>query len=238
MKTLEERQPEAEPLAFLRSLEGEVAAHPAIHHPFLHRFSAERLTLEQIRAFGLQHYQLVRVFTTYMTQFVARLPKGGAPLRGVFEDEFGQYTLFRSHVHLYRNFLKALGLQDEEWGGVALRSETRAFIQGHLSLTQEGDVCMALGAIGPGHEFAIPLMFEQLLAGLRRSTTLRESDLEYFSMHIEEDVDHAVAFNELISQVALGDRERALVRQGARASLGLRSLFWDGCSRAVFGGTP
>lgn len=225
---------------FLDELEHEIARHPAVRHPFLERFSRERLTLQQVQAFGLQHYQLVKVFLTYMTNLVARLPESSAAttLRGVFEDEFGQYTLFRSHVHLYRDFLRALGLRDEDWGRIAWRVETRDYIRGHLTLTQEGDVLMALGAIGPGHEYSIPLMFDYLLTGLRHNTTLTERELEYFAMHIEEDKDHAVAFRQLIAEVAQTEAERDRVRRGALFSLELRRRFWDGCHAAVFGRTP
>ncbi|MBI2403565.1 MAG: iron-containing redox enzyme family protein [Gemmatimonadetes bacterium] len=225
---------------FLDELEREIALHPAVRHPFLQRFSRERLTLPQIQTYGLQHYQLVRVFLTYMTNLVARMPGSwaGTVLRSVFEDEFGQYTLFRSHVHLYQNFLRALGLHDEEWGRVEWLEETRNFIDGHLKLTQDGDVLMALGAIGPGHEYSIPLMFDSLLKGLRHSTALTERDLEYFVMHIEEDRDHAVAFRRLIAPAAGTQTEKDRVRRGALFSLELRRHFWSGCHAAVFGGTP
>lgn len=225
---------------FLDELEREIAQHAAVRHSFLQRFSQEHLTVQQIQTFGLQHYQLVKVFLTHMTNLVARMPESSAvtTLRGVFADEFGQYTLFRSHVHLYRQFLRALGLQDEDWGRVEWLEETRNFVSGHLRLTQEGDVVMALGAIGPGHEYSIPLMFDYLVNGLRRSTTLTERDLEYFTMHIEEDKDHAAAFRRLIAEVAQTETERDRVRQGALFSLELRRRFWDGCHAAVFGGTP
>lgn len=224
---------------FLDALESEIAQHAAVRHPFLVRFSQARVALQQIQAYGLQHYQLVRVFLTYMTNLVARMPgsSAGTTLRGIFEDEFGQYTLFRSHVHLYRNFLRGVGLQDEDWGRVAWLAQTRDFIGGHLRLTQEGDLLMALGAIGPGHEYAIPLMFAYLLEGLRRHASLTEPDLEYFAMHIEEDRDHAVAFRQLIAEVAKTGSQRQRIRRGALFSLELRRRFWDGCHTAVFGET-
>jgi pyrroloquinoline quinone (PQQ) biosynthesis protein C len=223
------------PESELAALEREIAAHPAVRHPFLGRFGSEKLTLEQIRAFGLQHYQLVKIFTTYMTHLFARLPESSAALRAVFDDELGQHTVFRSHVHLYRNFLKAAGCSDEDWGRAAWLEETRAFIENHLCLTRDGDILLALGAIGPGHEFSIPLMFESLLKGLRRDTGLTANDLEYFSMHIVEDPGHAQSFNRLIASVARTAPEWARIREGALWSLELRAKFWEGCSRIVFG---
>lgn len=217
----------------LPGLEAEIASHPALHHPFLQRFATEPLSIGQLRAFGLQHYQLVRVFTTYMTNLIARRPDWGSSLRCVLDDELGGHTVFRSHVHLYRDFLKGLGLRDEDWGRAELEPETKSFIDSHLALTREGDILAALGAIGPGHELSIPVMFGFLLEGLRRSTALTR-ELEYFSLHISQDKNHALAFDELIESNAPDAGSLARVRQGALFSLFLRSRFWSGCERVVF----
>ncbi len=222
---------------FVKTLEAEIERHGAVHHPFLKRFAAEPLTVKQIQTFGLQHYQLVKVFVNYMTNLLPRIadPDAAGLFRKVFDDEFGQHTIFRSHPALYRNFLRALGLKDEEWGKVPLLPETSAYIAFHLTLTREGDVLAALGAIGPGHEFSIPLMFEYLLTGLRRNTPLTEDDMEYFTMHIVEDKDHAEVFNALILRHATTDDRQQSIRDGVMRCLEARRRFWDGCQRAVFG---
>ncbi|MBI3597838.1 MAG: iron-containing redox enzyme family protein, partial [Nitrospirae bacterium] len=110
------------PQEFILSLEQETLRHKAVRHPFLLRFAEDSLTPIQIQTFGLQHYQLVKVFLNYMTNVLPKIPdKDAADLfRKVFDDEFGQYTIFRSHPALYRNFLKAMGLKDEDWGRVPL----------------------------------------------------------------------------------------------------------------------
>src|SRR3990172_5846580 len=97
--------PSSQALVFIRELEREIMACEAVRHPFLARFASEPPTIEQIRAFGLQHYQLVKVFTTY--------------------------------------------------------------IRSHLALPRDSDFRVGLGAVGPGHEFSIPTMFQSLIAGQR-----------------------------------------------------------------------
>src|SRR5574341_1699850 len=101
----------ADATKFIRSLEQEILAHAAVRHPFLARFASESMTIAQVRAFGLQHYQLVKVFTTYMTNLLPKIPDRDAAdlFRHVFDDAFGavsgrsaavgQATIFRSHVH-------------------------------------------------------------------------------------------------------------------------------------------
>ena len=223
--------------AFIHSLEEEILHHEAVHHPFLKRFASEKLTIEQIQTFGLQHYQLVKVFVNYMTNLLPKIPdKDAAALfRTVFDDEFGQHTIFRSHPALYRNFLKALGLSDEAWGRVKLLSEVSSFIEGHMQLTRGQDFLSGLGAVGPGHEFSIPTMFTYLIQGLKKNTDLTDEQIEYFSLHIEEDKEHAVVFNKLISRHVETEEGQKRLRDGAMRSLSYRKTFWDGLQRAVFG---
>ncbi len=215
-------------------LADEVRAHPALRHPFLLRFS-EGVTREQARAFGLQHYQLVRHFTGYMTNLGARRPAWGQALRPVLDDELGGHTIFRSHVHLYRNFLRSLGLDDPDWGGARPAHATRRFISGHRELTAGGDPLAGLGAIGPGHELAIPVMFEFLIRGLRQIPGLAPN-LEYFTLHIKEDQEHARVFEGVIRQECRADASALeRIRQGTLWSLERRAEFWDACRRLVFG---
>lgn len=222
---------------FIHALEEEILHHEAVHHPFLRRFSSEKLTIEQIQTFGLQHYQLVKVFVNYMTNLLPKIPdKDAADLfRTVFDDEFGQHTIFRSHPALYRNFLKALGLPDEAWGRVKLLPETSRFIEGHKEITRGKDFLAALGAVGPGHEFSIPTMFTYLIEGLKKNTGLTEENIEYFSLHVIEDKEHAVVFNKLISRHVEIEEGQKRLRDGALQSLAYRKTFWDGLQRVIFG---
>jgi pyrroloquinoline-quinone synthase len=232
--------------SFLKTLEEEISLHEAVRHSFLKRFAKEPLSLGQIQTFGLQHYQLVKVFLTYMTNLQARMldPEIKRLFRKVFDDEFGvvthrppsvgQATFFRSHPALYRNFLKAIGLRHETWGPVKLLPETAYYIEKHKEITREHDILVGLGAVGPGHEFSIPIMFEYLVSGLKKNTTLKEDEFDYFTLHIEEDQEHAKVFNEVMGRLCSSEEDLWKVRKGALLSLTLRKHFWDGLERVVF----
>jgi pyrroloquinoline-quinone synthase len=231
---------------FLKQLEREIETHESVHHPFLKRFSTEPLTIHQIQTFGLQHYQLVKVFVNYMTNLLPRIPDREAAVlfRHVFDDEFGavsgrpatagQATIFRSHPALYRNFLRSLGLADEDWGKVPHLPEVSSYIEEHMIMTRDEDFRVGLGAIGPGHEFSIPIMFSYLVKGFRNNTTLSDEAIEYFTLHIVEDEDHAEIFNQLILKHSKTVEDQQKVREGVLRSLAVRKAFWDGLERAVF----
>ncbi len=221
---------------FIKSLEEEVSHHEAVHHPFLKRFATEKLTLKQIQIFGLQHYQLVKIFVNYMTNLLPKIPDKDAValFRTVFDDEFGQHTIFRSHPALYRHFLKSLGLEDEAWGRVKPLPETSQYIEAHLQQTRDAAFLVGLGIVGPAHEFAIPSMFEYIISGIKANTTLTDDDFEYFTMHIIEDKEHAVIFNKLIARHVETEAGQKQLREGAMLSLAYRKKFWEGLERAVF----
>ncbi len=174
-----------------------------------------------------------------MTNLLPKIPdKDAADLfRVVFDDEFGQHTIFRSHPALYRNCLKALGLPDGAWGRVKPLPEVSQYLEAHLKLTREEDFLIGLGAVGPAHEFAIPTMFEYLIPGLQNNSDLSDEDVEYFSMHIIEDKEHAIVFNKLIVRHVETEEGQQRLKEGAMRSLAYRHTFWDGLERAVFG-TP
>jgi len=226
-----------DPQIFIRSLEEEALYHEAVQHPFLLRFASDSLTQTQIQTFGLQHYQLVKVFVNYMTNVLPKIPDQDATtlFRKVFDDEFGQYTIFRSHPALYRNFLRAIGLKDEDWGRISLLPETAQFIEEHMQLTRGNDFLSALGAVGPGHEFSIPTMFTYIVRGITNNTALTEDQIEYFTCHIKEDVEHAKIFNQLIARHVETEDGQVRLREGTMRSLSLRKCFWDGLNRTIFG---
>lgn len=221
---------------FLDALEVEVRAHPAVNHPFLRRFARGGCRQLQLWAFGLQHYQLVRLFTSYLENLQKSIPEPEVRdwIQRVLEDEYARPdTYHRSHPALYRRFLRALGLSEEDWERTEALPETRAFIERHLELTALRPPAVGLGAVGPGHEWAIPPMFSYLVDGLRKAG-LGEEPIEYFTLHVAQDLEHGKLMRAALARYADSPENRARIRDGAQASLDARGLFWDGLGRVVF----
>lgn len=225
---------------FLDALEIEVRAHPALHHPFLHRFAQGGFQRLQLWAFGLQHYQLVRVFTSYLEALQKSIPEPDIRdwIQRILEDEYARpHTYERSHPALYRRFLRALGLTEEDWERAEALPETRAFIERHLELTALRHPTVGLGAVGPGHEWAIPTMFAYLVDGLRKAG-VGEEPLEYFTLHVAQDLEHGRLLRAALARYADSPEHQARIREGAQASLDARARFWDGLHRTVFEELP
>jgi pyrroloquinoline quinone (PQQ) biosynthesis protein C len=72
--------------------------------------------------------------------------------------------------------------------------------------------------------------------GLRNNTSLTEEQIEYFTCHMEQDVEHAKIFNKLIARYTETEEGQTKLREGTMRSLALRAYFWDGLNRVVFQG--
>ncbi len=205
-------------------------------HPFLRRFAAGGLARWQLWGYASQHYHLVCFFTAYPEAIASRTPDAEVRrlLRDILEDEYMRPQSFaRSHPALYRRFLRAVGFGEGEWNQVLLLPATRAFVQLHLDMTLRSWL-EALGAVGPGHEWAIPLMFPHLVAGIEQSLLLDPAALEYFQLHITLDVEHGKALEESLLRWATTDQHQEEIRRGAQRSLDARAAFWSTLSEQLF----
>ncbi len=224
------------PGEFACELREEVEAHPAVTHPFLKRFAEGGLTRWQIWGYASQHYHLVGFFPAYLEAIVDRTPDAEVRrlLRDILEDEYMRSESFeRSHPALYRRFLRAIGFGEGDWDRVPLLPATRAFVQIHLDMTWRSWL-EALGAVGPGHEWAIPLMFPHLVQGIERSLPLAPPALEYFQLHINLDVEHGKLLQESLLRWAMSEENQENIRRGARRSLEARAAFWSALEEQLF----
>ncbi len=221
--------------AFLRELRRDIERHEGVNHLFLNRCATSPFSREDYRVFGESHYPLVCVFTSYLERLLVRGPTSDAKLwlAKVLVDEYGESSGGEDHATLYGHFLRACGSAvPDERGETKVPEPARLFIAEHRRIVTEEPFLVGLGAVGPGHEWAIPKMFDAVIPGLRRAR-FTEEEIRYFTLHVEQDVDHGAWLEEAL--VRFGDTERAKreIRRGAMLSLSARSRFWSGVQRAV-----
>jgi pyrroloquinoline-quinone synthase len=220
--------------AFLAELRREVETHPAVNHPFLARVAKVPFTREDYRVMGLQHYALVENFTAYMEHLLLAAPDSDAKqwLAKVLVDEYGERSDNQDHAALYRGFLRAAGAAPGEEHSTRLHPAVTGFIRTHYRLAREEPFLVGLGAIGPGHEWAIPKMFPRIVAGLRRAG-FAEEEIDYFTLHLGQDEDHGAWLEEALARYAEDPRSRAEIRRGTLISLEARCRFWSGVQDKV-----
>jgi pyrroloquinoline quinone (PQQ) biosynthesis protein C len=219
---------------FLESLHGEVANHAGVGHSLLGRCKIDPRAREDFKVFAGQHYPLVGTFTRYLELLLLNAPSSNAKiwLAKVLVDEYGERSEGEDHAAHYRVFMRACGWADDELDGIRLHPAVTGFIAEHLRLCTREPFLVGLGAVGPGHEWAIPAMFEELIVGLRQAG-FAEGEIGYFTLHTQQDVDHAAWLEEALARFAGSDEAQAQIRRGCLASLAARERLWWGIADKV-----
>jgi pyrroloquinoline quinone (PQQ) biosynthesis protein C len=219
---------------FLGELRREIETHPATNHIFLNRLATGRFTREDYRVFGENHYPLVCIFTSYLETLLVRAPSSESKmwLAKVLVDEYGEGSRGEDHATLYGQFLRACGSRFPDSHDSRVAAPALAFVREHRRIVEREPFLVGLGAVGPGHEWAIPRMFDAVIPGLRRAG-FRDDEIQYFGLHVAQDVDHGAWLEEALERLGGEEAAQTLVRRGALASLAARERFWDGVQRAV-----
>ncbi|MBA4115572.1 MAG: iron-containing redox enzyme family protein [Rubrobacter sp.] len=223
---------------FLEKLKREVIGHPALVHPFLERFGDGDVSEEGVRTFAVQYYRHVRVSRLYLASLISNCghdEKLQLALAEILFDEYGHLNPQETHPALYRRFLIALGLTEEEWEAPATIPEIQLYISAHRELTRDLDFRLGLGAMGPASEWPVPPIYVRLAEGLKKAADLPEEDLEIFTSHVTMDVTHARIMMDAVAPYAESEEGQSKVREGAIRSLNARSVMLDGLYKAVYG---
>lgn len=227
-------KPLPSPEDFLRDLRTEVESHPAVNHLFLSRLKHVPFTREDYKVMGCQHYPLVGRFTSYMEMLLVRGPSSDAKswLAKVLVDEYGEGSDGKDHATLYVEYLRATGVGIGEEKDTLLHPAVTGFIREHIRMCTEEPFLVGLGALGPGHEWTIPKMFPLIVAGLRKAG-FSEEHILYFSLHMEQDIDHGNWLQEALALFSTTREEQMQIRRGALLSLAARERFWSGVQDKV-----
>lgn len=220
---------------FLRELRREVEAHEGVNHLFLQRCATSPFAREDYRVFGENHFPLVCVFTGYLERLLLRGPTSDAKmwLAKVLVDEYGEGSEGHDHATLYADFLRSAGSRVPDRQDTArVPAPAAAFVREHRRIVAEEPFLVGLGAVGPGHEWAIPKMFAAIIPGLRRAG-FDEHEIRYFTLHCEQDVDHGTWLEEALAKFGSSDEARAQIRRGTMLSLAARARFWSGVQKAI-----
>lgn len=222
---------------FLKDLHAEVAQHAGVGHSLLARMDIDPRARADFKIFASQHYPLVGTFTRYLELLLLSAPSSEAKiwLAKVLVDEYGERSEGQDHAAHYRVFMRACGWKDDEIDGIRLHPAVTEFIAEHLRLCTEEPFLVGLGAVGPGHEWAIPTMFVEILKGLRKAG-FAEDEIAYFTLHTVQDIDHAAWLEEALERYAITDEARLQIRRGCLASLAARERLWWGIADKVNAG--
>ncbi|MCF6228928.1 MAG: iron-containing redox enzyme family protein [Planctomycetes bacterium] len=219
---------------FLANLRKEISSHPGVGHSLLGRMIKDPRSKRDFKVLAGQHYPLVGNFCAYMEVLLINAPDSEAKcwLAKVLVAEYGERSDGEDHAEHYTKFMHAAGIEKGTEEDILLHPEVIDFIREHYRLVTEEPFLVGLGAVGPGHEWSIPGMFELAVAGLRKAG-FEEAEIGYWTLHLEQDQDHGAWLEEALVKYCLTEENRAQIRKGAMLSLDARENFWWGVTDKI-----
>ena len=140
-----------------------------------------------------------------------------------------------SHTHpaLFRVFTRALGIKDEDLEATQPLLSTQHFIETYKKLYLESPFLKAMGAVGPGTECAVPVMYVPILEGLKKHGKFTDKELFFFDLHLPIDEEHCTMICDALTPYVDDEANQELVRNGALEALESRKRFWDGLEAEI-----
>lgn len=163
--------------------------------------------IDLLRKVALQGYQLTKHFLDYVEHlfFYCPLPKFKKGLLiNVYEEETGRLSQTDNHVYLMQDFIRALGISDEERDNALPLPATQELIDYRLRAVRDrsqyhiGASAVMIASEGQNLEVKAGEARHELLG---KAYGLKEKDLLFFSVHQVEDVGHVEQGLNLVSEL-------------------------------------
>jgi pyrroloquinoline-quinone synthase len=217
------------PTRFRQAAEG----HPLWSHPFVERCRAGQLTLAQVRVLGTQMYKFCHQFPSFLALALAACPQDDARIvigENLWE-ELGEGDPQRAHAALFRQFTRALGVNDVQLSAVPALPETAALIDTYRNLGDRYGVLGILGALCYASEGIVPALYSHIQGALRQAGSFDREALMFFEVHIHADDGHADKLESILLPMLRTREDELLVEQAIRTAMGSRCRFFDAVLR-------
>ncbi|WP_428266999.1 TenA family transcriptional regulator [Haliangium sp.] len=233
---------------FVATLERYAEESATIQHPLLDEIANGRFhdLAGSLTRFLREYYCYSRCFTRYLTSVMSRLddPAHRAMLMPNVLEEGGHVdadheaellaagidpaTVAAPHPELFRRFLDAIGLSNDEVRRHQPHLATSAWIESFDSLCRHGTQEQAIGALGLGTEGIVRHVYVKLLAGIKHAWPgLTMEDRAFFELHALIDDDHAEVMRAIAIDLSRSAWGRRQVAVGVLRALGVRQTFFD-----------
>jgi pyrroloquinoline-quinone synthase len=204
-----------------------IARKESLRDPTFEAIRSGQMAREGVKRWVLQAMLVVREFTRFISAIHSNCPDRAAQalLAENLWEEHGRGNPARDHFVLVKRLARSLGATDQEIAEARPLPETAAYIDCCFSVTRNGSFVEGMAAIGIGVEQFIPVFFGALADGLRRHYGLSAEDVEFLTVHITEDEEHAERAIELIEEYADTDEAKEKARQALRRMLAIKRPF-------------
>ena len=223
-------------LTFMQQLKHDVLTHPFLTHPFLKQLTAQPLTREQGKQFALLYYPHILRTRLYQANALGVTPDENLQfvLAEILYDEYGNGDLNKSHMAIYRKFMRAVGVTDTEMISPYMMPELQGYIDTMMRISQGQNWLAAVAAVGIAGEWPIPPYYQTLLDALRTIPNVTDDDLQLFIEHIVLDIEHSGMVEQALITYAGDKNAQEQIRHGVMLNLNARMVLLSGLQREMF----
>ncbi|MBI4173693.1 MAG: CADD family putative folate metabolism protein [Candidatus Aenigmarchaeota archaeon] len=216
---------------FLAQVEARIAAKSLLKHPFYKLWSDGKLTIDDLKIYSKQYHKFVAAFPRFVAAVYSNCHDAATRrmiLGNLNEEELGDGT---PHEELWLEFCQSLGLSRQEVLESGMAPETEQSLKTLDNLSRSG---LAEGAAALlAYESQIPDVAKSKLDGLEKFYGIRGKGLEFFTTHMEVDIEHQKVWKAIISKATGKD---AAAMQALDKALDAQWQLLDGvmllCKRA------
>lgn len=219
--------------SFMQSFAQISQTHPLWFHPFLARCRSGSLTLSEVRILAVQMYKFSKQFNRILSGIVCSCMDDDAQwviLENLF-DEMGRGDKSQSHPELFRQFTRAIGINDDELERYITYPETQHLIDTYLSLSQEYGYLSALGAVCFASEGIVNALYTQLYHGIQGAAPLKSESLIFFTVHLDVDDGHAAKLSAVLQSRLQSQSQAIDIHRAILEAMDARVQFFDGIQK-------
>lgn len=192
---------------FIKALEGARAVKHGQMHPWSRLWAEGRLSRVQLGQWARQHFYYIDPIPQQFALLYSRLPDLDAR-QHLMENLLGEempHAPDKRHPDLLRKFARATGVSDADILAAEERGEilaaTRAMRAWIWELVSVRTIAEACAGIMVALEGQLPTLFPRLVDAMH-AAGFNDDDLEFFHVHIVNDVEHAHVGLELAARYA------------------------------------
>ena len=191
----------------LNELKNLIQEKSILNHPFYKAWAAGLLSQEDLRRYACQYYHHVRAFPTYVAGIIANTenPQLRSVLLENLNDEEGSTP---THLDLWVDFGRSLGLTQKEMENSEVYPETRHFVDTFKHLTRNYNAPVGASALY-AYESQIPAVAHEKIEGLKRYEFGSDLDVTFFAVHWEADVRHTAELEKVMAGAGPGEAEKS-----------------------------
>jgi pyrroloquinoline-quinone synthase len=212
-------------MSIVQRIDSEIERRSLLKHSFYQMWSEGSLTVDHLRGYSLEYFQLVKAVPKFVESIVAKTMDNGDDIASNAREE-------AEHIEPWIRFATALGVPRSDLVDYAGAAKTNAAVAKMMALANSSfeEAVAAMYA----YEMELPKISRSKIDGLKKFYGMSSEDAtKYFEIHEEADVRHAQVWREILNKIPAEKQEAAFT--AAVESLKAQNMLLDSVQEKYVG---